>query len=157
MTKLHDLYDQGGQSPWLDNLRRDWIHDGSLAQMLENGIRGITSNPTIFAHAIEGQEETKRLAEEGAPQGVKITAFVADVSKPDQVQAFRDDVQAHLATIIRECAVPAEHHPNLAEHVAPKTSFSRSQQHLFPIAASAASFHASSLPLLPVPSFSDTP
>ncbi len=56
MTKLHDLYDQGGQSPWLDNLRRDWIHDGSLAQMLENGIRGITSNPTIFAHAIEGQD-----------------------------------------------------------------------------------------------------
>ena len=55
MTRLHDLYDQGGQSPWLDNLRRDWIHDGSLAALIERGVRGITSNPTIFAKAIEGQ------------------------------------------------------------------------------------------------------
>lgn len=43
---------------------------------------------------LEGQLETKRLAEEVAPQGVKITAFVADVSNPAQVQAFRDDVLA---------------------------------------------------------------
>ena len=31
MTTLHDLYDQQGQSPWLDNLRRDWLQDGTLA------------------------------------------------------------------------------------------------------------------------------
>jgi len=31
MTKLHDLYDQQGQSPWLDNLRRDWLQDGTIA------------------------------------------------------------------------------------------------------------------------------
>jgi transaldolase len=55
MTRLHDLFDSQGQSPWLDNLRRDWIHDGRLSQMLRDGVRGITSNPTIFAKAIEGQ------------------------------------------------------------------------------------------------------
>jgi transaldolase len=56
MTTLHDLYDQQGQSPWLDNLRRDWIQDGTLAGLVAQGIRGVTSNPTIFAKAISGQD-----------------------------------------------------------------------------------------------------
>jgi transaldolase len=53
MTKLQDLYEQQGQSPWLDNLRRDYLHDGRLAELVGEGIRGVTSNPTIFAKAIE--------------------------------------------------------------------------------------------------------
>jgi transaldolase len=56
MTKLNDLYDQQGQSPWLDNLRRDWLQDGKLGQLVSEGIRGVTSNPTIFAKAISGQD-----------------------------------------------------------------------------------------------------
>ncbi len=56
MTRLHDLFDQQGQSPWLDNLRRDWLQDGTLAGLVDQGIRGITSNPTIFAKAIAGQD-----------------------------------------------------------------------------------------------------
>ena len=55
MTRLHDLYEIGGQSPWLDNLRRDWLEDGQLAELVSMGVRGITSNPTIFANAISGQ------------------------------------------------------------------------------------------------------
>ena len=54
MTKLHDLYEQQGQSPWLDNLRRDYVRGGHLAELVAQGIRGVTSNPTIFAKAIEG-------------------------------------------------------------------------------------------------------
>jgi transaldolase len=53
MTKLHDLYEQQGQSPWLDNLRRDYLRGGRLAELVAQGIRGVTSNPTIFAKAIE--------------------------------------------------------------------------------------------------------
>ena len=56
MTRLQDLYEIGGQSPWLDNLRRDWLEGGQLADLLTLGIRGITSNPTIFANAISGQD-----------------------------------------------------------------------------------------------------
>ena len=56
MTRLHELFESGGQSPWLDNLRRDWIDDGHLKELLGQGIRGITSNPTIFAKAIEGSD-----------------------------------------------------------------------------------------------------
>jgi transaldolase len=55
MTNLDDLYEQGGQSPWLDNLRRDWIQDGTLADWVARGVRGLTSNPSIFQKAIDGQ------------------------------------------------------------------------------------------------------
>jgi transaldolase len=54
MTKLNDLYDEQGQSPWLDNLRRDYLTEGKLQKLVDQGIRGVTSNPTIFAKAIEG-------------------------------------------------------------------------------------------------------
>jgi transaldolase len=56
MTTLTDLYDQQGQSPWLDNMRRDWLEDGTMAGLVTQGIRGMTSNPTIFANAIAGQD-----------------------------------------------------------------------------------------------------
>jgi transaldolase len=57
MTKLHDLYHQHGQSPWLDNLRRGWITGGELARWVERGVRGVTSNPTIFQKAISASGE----------------------------------------------------------------------------------------------------
>jgi transaldolase len=57
MTRLHDLYLEQGQSPWLDNVRRGWITGGELARWVERGVRGITSNPTIFQKAIEGSDE----------------------------------------------------------------------------------------------------
>jgi transaldolase len=57
MTRLHDLYQQQGQSPWLDNLRRDFLTGGTLSRLLDEGIRGITSNPTIFAKAIESEPD----------------------------------------------------------------------------------------------------
>jgi transaldolase len=53
-TKLHQLYDQGGQSPWIDNLMRGWLTGGHLADLVDQGVRGVTSNPTILARAIEG-------------------------------------------------------------------------------------------------------
>jgi transaldolase len=53
MTRLHDLYEHQGQSPWLDNLRRDYLRGGHLQELVDTGIRGVTSNPTIFAKAIE--------------------------------------------------------------------------------------------------------
>ena len=56
MSRLEDLYAIGGQSPWLDNLRRDWLRGGQLAELLALGVRGITSNPTIFADAITGED-----------------------------------------------------------------------------------------------------
>ena len=56
MTELHRLYDEQGQSPWLDNLTRTYLRDGTLARFVADGIRGVTTNPTIFAKAIGGSD-----------------------------------------------------------------------------------------------------
>ena len=56
MTRLHDLHTQQGQSPWLDNLRRGWITSGDLGRWVDRGVRGITSNPSIFQKAMTGTD-----------------------------------------------------------------------------------------------------
>lgn len=64
MGTLHDLYDLQGQSPWLDNLKRSWLASGEVQRWVDRGVRGITSNPSIFQKAIESSEEyTPQLAE----------------------------------------------------------------------------------------------
>ena len=54
MNPLKELLRQG-QSIWLDYIRRDLIRTGELERLVEeDGIRGVTSNPTIFEKAIAG-------------------------------------------------------------------------------------------------------
>lgn len=43
---------QYGQSLWLDTIDRHLVQDGGLAQLVKEGISGLTSNPTIFEKAI---------------------------------------------------------------------------------------------------------
>jgi transaldolase len=57
MTRLQRLYAEHGQSPWLDNLTRGHLHSGALVRLVEDGIRGVTANPTIFARAIQGSSD----------------------------------------------------------------------------------------------------
>jgi len=60
MTKLRALYDEHGQSPWLDNLKRSYFTGGKLGRLLVAGIRGVTANPTIVANAIVGSTDYDR-------------------------------------------------------------------------------------------------
>ena len=46
-----------GQSIWMDYIQRSLITSGKLSKLLEDGIVGMTSNPTIFAKAIADTEE----------------------------------------------------------------------------------------------------
>ena len=57
MTKLQELYRSQGQSPWLDNLKRGYLLTGDLERLVADGIRGVTSNPTIFQKAISGSND----------------------------------------------------------------------------------------------------
>jgi transaldolase len=52
VDRLRRLFEEQGQSPWLDNLRRHYLTSGQLASLRDGGIRGLTSNPTIFQNAI---------------------------------------------------------------------------------------------------------
>lgn len=69
MTNLHTLHTKHQQSPWLDNLSRDLIESGRLQQYINDGVRGLTSNPTILENAIKGStaydDQIKRYAAEG--------------------------------------------------------------------------------------------
>ena len=52
--RLRNLFSQHGQSPWLDNIQRSHLTSGHLANMRDRGVRGLTSNPSIFQKAIQG-------------------------------------------------------------------------------------------------------
>jgi len=49
---------QLGQSPWYDHMTRSLVSQGTLKEMIEeDGLRGLTSNPTIFEKAISGSKD----------------------------------------------------------------------------------------------------
>ena len=62
-TPLQELADHG-QSVWTDYLSRPFIEDGDLAGLVDEGIVGVTSNPTIFQGAIaEGDRYDDQIRE----------------------------------------------------------------------------------------------
>ena len=60
MNPLKQLHEQG-QSVWLDYIRRTLITSGELQNLIdEDGLRGMTSNPTIFEKSISGTDDYDR-------------------------------------------------------------------------------------------------
>ena len=84
MTRLHQLSELG-QSVWSDYLSRKFIHDGDLAALVDNGVEGVTSNPTIFQGAIA----------EGDAYDDQIKAVSATESEPKEIfiALARDDIR----------------------------------------------------------------
>jgi transaldolase len=74
MTRLHELT-KHGQSIWYDNIRRALIDSGELQSMLDAGVVGVTSNPSIFEKAIVGSADY-----DGA-----IQALVADGKSVEEI------------------------------------------------------------------------
>jgi transaldolase len=52
MNALQRLHAEQDQSPWIDFIDRQLIESGRLAEWVADGIRGLTSNPTIFGKAV---------------------------------------------------------------------------------------------------------
>jgi transaldolase/glucose-6-phosphate isomerase len=74
---------RAGQSPWLDYIHRGMIASGELARRIaEDGIRGVTSNPTIFEKAVatghDYDEQIAALAKERAPLPAAYKRIVTD-------------------------------------------------------------------------------
>jgi transaldolase/glucose-6-phosphate isomerase len=63
MKPLEELTAEG-QSVWFDFIRRDHTRGGELAALVESGVRGVTSNPSIFKQAIGDSEEYDAALEE---------------------------------------------------------------------------------------------
>jgi transaldolase len=114
MNTLQRLYAEQDQSPWIDFIDRKLIESGQLAQMVEDGIRGLTSNPTIFGKAVaSGQydELIRREIEAGDDsQGIFEEIAVADVGDAaDVLRSVYDDADG------ADGFVSIEVEPNLAD------------------------------------------
>jgi transaldolase len=71
MTSAIARLNEYGQSPWYDNIRRSELENGEFARMMtDDGIRGVTSNPTIFQKAISAGTEYDDTIQALARQGL---------------------------------------------------------------------------------------
>src|SRR3954454_6834756 len=92
-TPLQELADQG-QSVWIDYLSRPFVHDGDLKGLVDQGVVGVTSNPTIFQGAIaEGDaydDQIRELVKGGCsePKDIFIKLAVDDIK--DACDILRD-------------------------------------------------------------------
>lgn len=108
-----------GQSPWYDFITRELMASGELARLIaEDGLKGMTSNPTIFEKAIAGSADydgdIRRLAGEGrSPAEIFEALAVADVRAA--CDAFR---MVSLETSGEDGLVSLEVSPTLAHDTA---------------------------------------
>lgn len=88
MQKLHQI----GQSIWLDYIERRMVQSGELQRLVDAGVTGVTSNPTIFQQAISKSEayraDLQKLAADGRSTKEIFEALaVADISAAADVLA----------------------------------------------------------------------
>src|ERR1700730_15360786 len=90
-----------GESLWLDNIRRQLITSGELARLRDEGVTGVTSNPTIFEKAVSGStdydEAMVQLVRDGhKPEQILWELMVEDVSAAaDVFRPIHDRTKAH--------------------------------------------------------------
>ena len=87
IARLNDF----GQSPWYDNLSRALVREGGLARLVEDdGIRGVTSNPTILDKAIAAGEGYDEQLVQCARDGASIEATYWTIVLDDIDGLYRD-------------------------------------------------------------------
>jgi transaldolase len=93
--QLHDL----GQSLWLDNITRGILNDGTLRRYIsELSVTGLTSNPTIFDHAITNGDFYDGAIRRKAAEGKSGEALFFELAVEDLVQAADLFRAVHNAT-----------------------------------------------------------
>lgn len=81
---LHNL----GQSIWLDNITRDLLTSGTLKRYIDElSVTGLTSNPTIFDHAIKDSSAYDAAIRIGLAQGKSAEAIFFDLALEDLTRA----------------------------------------------------------------------
>lgn len=83
-TKLHDI----GQSLWLDNITRELLNSGSLKRYIDElSVTGLTSNPTIFDHAIRNSTSYDPDISRKAPSAKSEEDLFFDLALADLIRA----------------------------------------------------------------------
>ncbi|HUY60794.1 MAG TPA: transaldolase [Candidatus Dormibacteraeota bacterium] len=114
-TPLRQLAREG-QSAWCDQLSRQMLRSGQLADLIEGwGITGLTSNPTIFQRALEGGDWYDEPMAAAAARGLNVAAVYETLAVGD-IQAVADLLApVHRATQGRDGHVSLEVSPTLAD------------------------------------------
>jgi len=113
--QLHDL----GQSIWLDNITRSLLTDGTLGRYIsEFGVTGLTSNPTIFDHAIASGDSYDEVIREKARDGASGEALFFELALEDLTRAADLFLPIHEATGGIDGWVSLEVSPSLADDAA---------------------------------------
>jgi transaldolase/glucose-6-phosphate isomerase len=104
-----------GQSPWLDYIHRGIIASGELARLVsEDGIKGVTSNPTIFEKTISGGHEYDEQIQALASGGASVLAAYTEIATEDIRRAADVLRPVHDATSGADGYVSFEVEPDLA-------------------------------------------
>jgi len=81
-TKIMELADFG-QSAWLDYISRSLIASGMLRQMIDAGLRGMTSNPTIFDKSISSSDDYDEAIQKLCAEGKSTFQVYDDITVKD--------------------------------------------------------------------------
>ena len=84
--QLHEL----GQSLWIDNITRDMLDDGTIERYIDEfSVTGLTSNPTIFEHAISGGEDYDEQIAELRERGLEAEQLFFELALSDLRRAAK--------------------------------------------------------------------
>ena len=87
MNPTQELH-AAGQSLWLDNITRDLLDSGTLALYIRNlAVTGLTSNPTIFEHAIGGSDAYDKDIRKKAAEGMSGEDLFFELALADLTRA----------------------------------------------------------------------
>lgn len=109
--RLHDL----GQSIWLDNITRGILNDGTLARYVrEWNVTGLTSNPSIFEHALKQGTDYDEQIRAGVRRGVSPEDLFFELALADLTRAADLFKSVHESTNRMDGWVSVEVAPTLA-------------------------------------------
>jgi transaldolase len=114
MNRIQQLL-QAGQSVWLDYIERTMVHSGELLRLVEEGVTGVTSNPTIFQQAISKSAAYRAdleqlIASDQSTKAIFETLAIADIqAATDVLRPVYEATQRHDGYVSIEVA------PDLAD------------------------------------------
>ena len=104
-----------GQSLWLDDIRRAWLLDGTLARLAaEDGVSGVTSNPAIFEKAIAQHHDYDAAIDAATRRGLDAEAIYEELVIEDVGRAAELLRPAHEQSRGRDGYVSLEVSPHIA-------------------------------------------
>jgi transaldolase len=105
-----------GQSIWLDDIRRAWLADGTLARLIEqDGLSGLTSNPAIFERSITQDSDYDEAIAAARRAGVGATALYENLAVDDIRRAADLLLPMYQASGKRDGYVSLEVSPEIAD------------------------------------------